>query len=179
MLHDLRMDGVAIVGVVLGGISLLIAGLSWRSSRRSAAAAQRSAEAAEGSLEIQEREAEAAAEVRQREALADVVVLHWEGRNNQAHRGLVVKNNGPAVARDVAAYEMHAANGQVRKWTRPSLSPGQTEGLLDGEMGVSSDESEQIGQPGSLDGPPYARVVWTNADGTPGSAEWRSIQVRH
>ncbi len=183
--------GIAIVSAVIAGVSAVAALASWwvsrqmaiaakdsaAASRSSADSAQRSAAAAEESVEIQRREAEAAEEARRRVQRADVVPLYWESRSGREHRGLVIRNNGPPIAKEIVAYEM-TSGGQVRKWLWPVLAPGETRGLVENEQKVSGDEVARIGKPTDEGADAYARLEWINADGTAGLADWRGIQ-RH
>ena len=155
----------------------MLAALSWRASQSSASAARRSAAAAEESVEIQKREAQAAEETRKRAQLADVVPLYWDGRSGQIHRGLVIRNNGPAVAREITAYEM-LRGGSTRKWLWPTLAPGETRGLLKNEQPVSDEEAVRIGRPPDEDADSHARLEWINANGSGGLVDWRAIQHR-
>ena len=184
--------GIAIVSAAIAAVSAVAAIASWwvsrkvviaakdsaAASQRSASAAQRSATAAEESVEIQRREAEAAEEARRRVQLADVVPLYWESRGGQKHRGLVIRNNGPAVAKEIVAYEV-TRGGQVRKWLWPVLAPGETRGLVENEQTVSGEEVARIGNPTDEGAYAYARLEWINGDGSPGLADWRGIQQRH
>jgi hypothetical protein len=144
-------------------------------SQSSADASRRSATAAEESVDIQRREAAAAEEACQRAQLADVVPLYWDGRSGQVHRGLVIRNNGPAVARDIVAYEI-LQGSQMRKWNWPTLSADETRGLLENGQTVSDEEATRIGKPTDEGADSYARLEWTNADGSSGFADWRAIQ---
>ncbi len=183
--------GIAIVSAAISALSAVAAIASWWVSRRmaitakdsaaasksSADSAQRSAAAAEESVEIQRREAEAAEEARRRVQLADIVPLYWESRGGQEHRGLVIRNNGLAVAKEIVAYEM-TRGGQVRKWLWPALAAGETRGLVDNEQAVTGEEVTRIGDPTDGGTDAYARAEWINADGSAGLADWRGIQ-RH
>jgi hypothetical protein len=89
---------------------------------------------------------------------------------------MVIRNNGPAVANDIVAYEL-TRGGQVLKWL--CLAAGETRGLAENEQAVSSEEVARIGNPTNEGAYAYARLEWTNADGSPGLADWRGIQQRH
>jgi hypothetical protein len=171
--------GIAVGGLVIAVASAIIAIRALQASSKSAEAAKRSAGAAEESVEIQRQEAEAARQARQLNQMADVMPLYWEGRNGQTHRGLVVKNNGPAVARQLVAYEL-TRNGTPRKWQHPALSSGETIGLIGNEEAVPTDEINRIGLP-DIEANAYgaARIEWVNSDGTASVTDWRPIQQRH
>lgn len=182
---------IAIASAVIAAVSAAAAVGMWVISRKmataakdsaaaaltSAGAAQRSATAAEESVQIQRRESEAREEARKRAQQADVVPLYWESRGGQTYGGLVVTNNGPAVAKDVVAFEM-PLGGQMRKWLWPSLDAGETRGFREGELPVSSEEIARVGTPSDEDAYAFARVQWTNADGSSGLADWRGLQRR-
>ena len=106
--------------------------------------------------------------------LADIVPLYWESRAGQEHRGLVIRNNGPAVARDIRAYEM-TRGGEKRKWTWPVLAAEETKGLLTNEELVSEEEAAHIGKPADEGAYAYARLEWSNADGTLSLVDWLGI----
>jgi len=180
---------VAIVSAAIAAVSGLAAVASWWVSRQmaiaardsaaasqsSASAAQRSATAAEQSVEIQGREAQAADEQRRRNQLADVVPLYWETGGGEQHRGLVIRNNGPSVARHIVAYVAHRG-GSVRKWEWAALAASETTGLLENEKAPSTDDLARIGSTPAVPAEAYALLEWQNADGTQGATDWKAIR---
>jgi hypothetical protein len=180
---------VTLVSATIAAVSAAAAVASWRASRemviaaktsaeaseKSADSAQRSATAAEESVEIQRREAQTGEEVRQRRQLADVVPLYWESRGGQQYMGLVIRNNGPAVAKNISAYETNPGS-QIRKWLWTSLASGETLGFAENAYDVSAEESERIGRPPNVGSDVYARLEWVNEDGGRGLTDWRAIQ---
>ncbi len=177
--------GLAIAGLALAAVSIVIALIAADAARKSAGASQdsasaagRSATAAEGSLEVQKIEAEAQEEKRQRELMANVIPQYWESRADQEHRGLVVRNNGPAAASDVSAYE--ALDGHhSRAWQWVALALNETVGLSANSFDAMSEDTARLGLPeGAESGELYALVEWTNADGSRTNSGWRHLTRR-
>lgn len=180
----MESSALEIAAIVIAVIAVIFAGLSWRASRdsvkeakRASDAAERSAGAAEESVQLQRQEAKAAQEERMAGQKADVIPLYWEGRGGHDPRGLVIRNQGKAPAREVLAYEA-GGSGDVRKWSWASITPGETVGLLGGETHAASEEDAYRSKPEASGPKRYARIEWTNADGSLGLTAWREIQVR-
>jgi hypothetical protein len=87
----------------------------------------------------------------------------------------VIGNNGPAVARDIRAYEA-PRGGNVRKWEWASLAANETKGLLENDQTLSPEELARIGNTPAVPAESYARLEWQNADGTPGVTDWKAIR---
>ena len=174
--------GIAIAGFALAAVSIAIALISADAARKSAGASQdsasaagRSATAAEGSLEIQKREAAAREEALRRSLMADVVPLYWESSGGQTHRGLVVRNNGPALASEISAYEvLGGRHGRVWLWA--ALARNETVGLAENSADVTGEDAARLGLPSDAEsGDLYALIEWTNADGGRSSSGWRHL----
>ena len=180
---------LALAALILSVAGLVVAVLSWREAERSAAASEQSAESsqqsakaakranelAEKALALQQRESEATGEERARSRTADLIPRSWESSNRGPYRGLVVKNEGRGVAKDVPALRHHGGPLQASFVT--AISPGETSGLLldDRQNPPNSEETQSV--------PPHeprtvaTKLSWTNDDGSLGETDWFIVPI--
>lgn len=145
-----------------------------REAKRSADAAERSAVAAEGSVEIQEREARAIAEQRQRAREADVRPVKWmrsaQGISHANPRGFQLRNYGEGIA--------HKAWGEFRRTDNDqAVRTAEIERLAGGDLvGLNGGEAFPLPDPDSVPIPNErevaARAIWTDEDGDLHETEW-------
>jgi hypothetical protein len=167
---------VALIGVFVAGFAWYESRKSGEASERSAAAAEQSAITARQSFEVQQREATAAEQERERRRMADVEPVRWDGRlkpPDGGPRGFVVRNRGQGLAREVRA-ECVVGN-QYRYAEIGSLMPGQSIGFTQ-ELKDFTPDPAQLGELPQLAAGDYAaRVWWTNEDGEVEFTDWVQI----